>query len=181
MALTKCPDCGKELSTEAVTCPHCGRPSKPVPQRWGSFEIDSSRLTSIEGQNKPKKKILGRNWRLLLAVTVIVLAWLGYSQQNRQERTSAPLTSWKERAYNDRCQNVVREKLKDPKSGEFRNVYYHYVDQVHVSCGEVNAKTGFGGYGGFQRYICAANLIILERDRSLEPGAFNGLWDQFCR
>ncbi len=27
MALTKCRECGKEISTEAVTCPHCGAPT----------------------------------------------------------------------------------------------------------------------------------------------------------
>jgi len=26
MALTKCLECGKEISTEAKTCPHCGTP-----------------------------------------------------------------------------------------------------------------------------------------------------------
>jgi hypothetical protein len=26
MALTKCPDCGKDVSTIAANCPHCGRP-----------------------------------------------------------------------------------------------------------------------------------------------------------
>ncbi len=26
MALVKCPDCGKELSDQAVSCPNCGRP-----------------------------------------------------------------------------------------------------------------------------------------------------------
>lgn len=29
MALTKCPDCGTEISTEAPTCPKCGRPNTP--------------------------------------------------------------------------------------------------------------------------------------------------------
>jgi endogenous inhibitor of DNA gyrase (YacG/DUF329 family) len=28
MALIKCPDCGKDVSTEAAACPHCGRPIK---------------------------------------------------------------------------------------------------------------------------------------------------------
>lgn len=28
MALTKCPECGKEVSTLASTCPHCGYPLK---------------------------------------------------------------------------------------------------------------------------------------------------------
>ena len=26
MALAKCPDCGRKVSTEAAACPHCGRP-----------------------------------------------------------------------------------------------------------------------------------------------------------
>lgn len=28
MALTKCRECGKEISTEAASCPHCGAPMK---------------------------------------------------------------------------------------------------------------------------------------------------------
>lgn len=33
MALTQCRECGKEVSTEALTCPHCGvpRPTAPSP------------------------------------------------------------------------------------------------------------------------------------------------------
>lgn len=27
MALVKCADCGKDISTSAPACPHCGRPS----------------------------------------------------------------------------------------------------------------------------------------------------------
>jgi hypothetical protein len=30
MSLIKCNECGQELSTEAVICPHCGKPNKPV-------------------------------------------------------------------------------------------------------------------------------------------------------
>lgn len=28
MALIKCPECGKEISDRAVSCPHCGYPIK---------------------------------------------------------------------------------------------------------------------------------------------------------
>lgn len=28
MALSRCPDCNKEVSTEASACPHCGRPQE---------------------------------------------------------------------------------------------------------------------------------------------------------
>lgn len=30
MALTTCPDCGREVSTAAPACPHCGRPTGPA-------------------------------------------------------------------------------------------------------------------------------------------------------
>lgn len=29
MGLLNCPDCGKQVSTEAIACPGCGRPVKP--------------------------------------------------------------------------------------------------------------------------------------------------------
>lgn len=39
MALVKCPECGKDLSSEARGCPHCGyspmQPSKRAPVGWG--------------------------------------------------------------------------------------------------------------------------------------------------
>ncbi len=35
MALTKCPDCGREVSDQATACIQCGRPIKPVSQADG--------------------------------------------------------------------------------------------------------------------------------------------------
>lgn len=32
MPLIECPDCGKVHSDQAVSCPQCGRPNKPIPQ-----------------------------------------------------------------------------------------------------------------------------------------------------
>lgn len=32
MPLVKCPDCGKEVSDQAPTCPQCGRPLKAQPK-----------------------------------------------------------------------------------------------------------------------------------------------------
>jgi len=30
MGLVQCPDCGKDVSTEAASCPGCGRPMRPA-------------------------------------------------------------------------------------------------------------------------------------------------------
>lgn len=35
MALTHCPACSGQISVEAVTCPHCGHPLRPVTAQPG--------------------------------------------------------------------------------------------------------------------------------------------------
>lgn len=37
MALTACRECGKEVSTEALACPHCGAPQAALKTGWGMF------------------------------------------------------------------------------------------------------------------------------------------------
>ena len=48
---------------------------------------------------------------------------------------------------------AVKGMLKDPESATFRNVFVSRAalgaKEVSVSCGEVNAKNGFGGYSGY--------------------------------
>jgi len=41
MALVSCPDCGKQVSTEAPACPGCGRPIKASPFAQPSRSIGS--------------------------------------------------------------------------------------------------------------------------------------------
>ena len=42
----------------------------------------------------------------------------------------------------------ISQMLRDPSSAQFRGV--HYSDTMdNVICGEVNAKNGFGAYGGY--------------------------------
>jgi hypothetical protein len=35
MAVTTCRECGKDVSTEALTCPHCGAPQAALKAGWG--------------------------------------------------------------------------------------------------------------------------------------------------
>ena len=57
MALTRCRECGKKISTEAAACPHCGAPPP------------------LKGDSQPKSPRTGR-WRVLLTVFgILVLLW----------------------------------------------------------------------------------------------------------
>jgi len=61
MALTKCKECGKEISTEAISCPSCGAPQKsPV---------------TIEATGKKWKKLtLASVMALLVGIFLIFMA-----------------------------------------------------------------------------------------------------------
>ena len=74
---------------------------------------------------------------------------------------------------------AVKSKLKDPDSAQFKNSYFNRsTTGVPVSCGLVNSKNGFGGYGGFQRYVSAASpeLTFLEE----QVADFQLLWNRYC-
>ena len=44
MALTKCRECGQEISSEAVSCPHCGAPK---PQKNSRLEGSCQTILGI--------------------------------------------------------------------------------------------------------------------------------------
>jgi uncharacterized membrane protein YvbJ len=48
MALTTCPDCGRQVSTAAATCPQCGRPFAP-PIATGSRSSPPSQIVDRGG------------------------------------------------------------------------------------------------------------------------------------
>ncbi len=79
MPLTTCPDCGRELSTAAPACPHCGRPNVPAGAATGP------RVLAPTGPPPAAEETLWRgspSWLLLLgkilwlAIVAIVLPLL---------------------------------------------------------------------------------------------------------
>ena len=88
-------------------------------------------------------------------------------------------TDGKKIAWMNRGKEAVKAKLKDPSSAQFRSVYFHRgADGIPVTCGEVNSKNSFGGYGGFQRFVTAGKpeLTFLEE----QVADFGNAWNQFC-
>ena len=51
MALTLCPECAKEVSTEAVSCPHCGHPLTVLAE-----------LDELDDDESWLEEYVGRNW-----------------------------------------------------------------------------------------------------------------------
>lgn len=75
-------------------------------------------------------------------------------------------------------ESKVRERLKDPDSATFRGTRTFHGGGAPVACGEVNSKNGFGGMGGYQRFVAAGDIIALEEQ---VEGGLQETWDQFCR
>lgn len=67
MALIECPDCGHEVSDQAVACPHCGRPIRSVPEPTGG-----------PGGNGVSAGLAGKRWSKLTLLGAIMLV-LGFA------------------------------------------------------------------------------------------------------
>lgn len=77
------------------------------------------------------------------------------------------------------AQEIVRSRLKDPDSAQFRNDRISTFSGKSVACGEVNASNSFGGKTGFKRYIAQSeNAVVTEED--MTPADFSDAWDKIC-
>ena len=72
-------------------------------------------------------------------------------------------------------ETVVRSLLKDPESARFGPIRKGVGD---AWCGSVNAKNGFGGYVGAERFVVSpSGLFVTERDGD----RFAKIWAEACR
>lgn len=70
----------------------------------------------------------------------------------------------------------VKDVLKDPDSAKFRN---EFLARDGAVCGFVNAKTTYGGYGGFKRYIVEPDRVMLDSDGE-ESWKMDSHWYDVC-
>lgn len=64
------------------------------------------------------------------------------------------------------AEDVVKARLRDPESARFEHVRTSRATGLPVVCGTVNAKNGFGGYGGPQPYLVAGEVTIIITEQS---------------
>lgn len=100
-------------------------------------------------------------------------------QQAQQKREEARADDrWREQALVEVAKEVVRGKLKDPGSAEFSQVSVARYMGVPVVCGRVNARNGFGGYGGRMHFVSGGTQGTTFVDEEVED--FAKAWNTLC-
>ena len=109
MALVNCPECNKEVSDSALSCPHCG------------FQLREEEVQTVKNQvKKPKKKSNGcLIWLIIIAAAIAFFYIIG-SNDDSSSSSSSPSTN-KFLAYNY-AKDFVKENLKSPSTAEFPGV-----------------------------------------------------------
>ena len=74
MALATCPDCGGTVSTEATSCPHCGRPMAETPVVVEPIRVQTQR--TVQTQRRGGKYEAGG---CFLIVVGMALSMFGYA------------------------------------------------------------------------------------------------------
>ncbi|CAG4924593.1 zinc-ribbon domain-containing protein [Paraburkholderia saeva] len=184
MALVKCTDCGRKISTEAKACPNCGAPPQLV--------------APITDSMVPKRK-KRRIWPWVLGGVILLpllfkkpppqqstqtQASSNSTPQATARQTATPTSSedddeTKQMVWMERVKDAVKARLKDPDSAMFKNVFFSRgKDNIPMTCGQVNSKNSFGGFVGFQRFISggSSDLTFLET----EVSDFHKSWQRFC-
>jgi hypothetical protein len=82
--------------------------------------------------------------------------------------------------YQVAAKERILATLRDPDSAKFENVYLHKTvrdgNTVYAFCGTVNAKNGFGGYGGAERFIAGSTIAVTARQMT----DFAKAWKLLC-
>ena len=131
MALTNCKECGKEVSTKAETCPHCGTPLRKQPTQYGCGT--------------------------LILVGIVALILIGVFSSNDTSKPSAPKTP--EQVRKERIEKnfsawdgshrglteIIKKSMNDPSSYEHEEtVYWDKGDHLIVKT-TFRGKNAFGG------------------------------------
>ena len=125
--------------------------------------------------SKSTNKKMSPGLKILLAVLGIVLAvWIA------RGGTASQPEGINEGAYIHAMQDSIQYRMTDPASTVFRDVHLHRgTEGVPAVCGQVNSKNRLGGFAGYERFIAAGSVHVLESD--MQPGAMDVSWARFCQ
>ena len=73
MALIKCPDCEKEISDQAVSCIHCGRPIQSAPAATADSHQAHKAAVSAGNQSSKARYDLGKALGMVGFATGVII------------------------------------------------------------------------------------------------------------
>ncbi len=82
------------------------------------------------------------------------------------------------------AEQAVKTLLRDPESARFGPisiVRQSGASGALLACGTFNAKNGFGGYAGPQRFVSGGYATGTVIETSAGATTFSRLWDRACR
>lgn len=120
---------------------------------------------------KANQTLLGLALIAFIAIAFIVLGKIG-SGDSTERKLAA-----NNEARIAQAELAMKERLKDPESVQWRDVYVSRFAEAAV-CGQVNARNSFGGYTGFKQFIVVSglNLAFLEG----EVDGWSKIWIEYC-
>lgn len=178
MALIMCPECSRQVSSLATSCPGCGRP-------LGAALAPSPHVTSSAPPHVPKKKtsVLGVGFLLVVLVGVLASA-IEKAQVGDVER---PTTAAKrEKTEQEKAQdnvdfstligvNAIRKASRNPEAFQLDQALAMY--STNAGCIEARAQNGFGGMNRIQAVVLTTPEFKIVT--SEEPG-FSRAWGNAC-
>lgn len=79
MALIKCPECGKEISSKARACPNCGYPLKKSARRaMHELRREAERAESQKAAATMKKSVSQITRNLVVSIVLILILGIVY-------------------------------------------------------------------------------------------------------
>lgn len=147
MSLIKCPECKKEVSDSAESCPHCGYGIKPKPE---------------VKKEEPKKSGPGcftiLIWTVLIIIGILVIGNIYNSYRNNGTQYSSSTTNDDIKAYRLSKEAVIK-RLKAPGTAEFPGIIESKDHYKEVSYGRFEINSWVDSQNSFgamirQNYSC---------------------------
>lgn len=119
---------------------------------------------SGSGSREPTGKFGVQLFVLIAATAALVFATRSCGDSSNASRVPDDLT------LRTAAEQLVKNKLRDPGSAEFSDVRVIAASSggSNIVCGRVNARNGFGGMIGRQRFI-VGSTTMLKRKRTKRP------------
>lgn len=170
MALIKCAECGKDVSSEAKTCPHCGAkvvlPKKPMSKTkkiiFGA--LGGVILISIVATNQQEQeKAQAEQARL---------ATLSPEQKAQEEAHKAQQEKYEEMAKQGA--RKLKLAMKDPESFEIKSLI---VKKNGTACYDYRATNSFNAKLQYSAVLTTIGEIFSQEH---QPEKFRKVWNKDC-